>query len=240
MLGLIQSDASIWEHKGHINVVIKSTKRELIDLFTQTFQEYLDKTYIIEKEETSPMGIKARETKVLGYVRKHSPQRPLFEFLLKYKDKLPPFETEEQLIAFLAGLFDGDGSIVIKRVKDKSKYFKYYVYLRWHSINKAKLESILSEIHKFGYEANVIRDGKSGSAKQKYAIYIHQRDKLKLIELINKLLKYVKHEKRKFRLKIALEMLKVISQSSVKNIQTQRKLHELWLLYRSTVKNLRK
>ena len=232
MLGLIQSDASIWLHKGQINIVIKSTKRELIDLFIQTFEKYLDKMYVVETEETSPLGIKSRQTKVLGYVRKHSPQRHLFEFLLKYKDELPPFEDEEQLIAFLAGLFDGDGSIVIaKKRKRHSDYFA--ILIRWHSINRAKLIDILNEIHRFGYSASVIRNGISGSMKQKYAIFMHQRDKASLIKFIEKLLKYVRHRKRKARLEIALEVLKIIAQQSVKKPDVQRKLSELWKKYRN-------
>jgi len=95
-----------------------------------------------------------------------------FDFLLQSFEQTSSRiqESETSIIAYLSGLLDADGSIVLTK-----QFGKVYLFLVYNNSNKRMLEWIQGHVKRWGYFCNLQINKKAGGRTKKYGI-IHRSD----------------------------------------------------------------
>lgn len=162
----------------------------MFELFKNIFGGYVDNIY--EKHYSHGKIVNVPSIRLIGRITRRNPHHSKFLEILEIKKNYSLIRnyinSKEETLWFFLGLFDGDGSIVIRKsgvpfVRITQTNYEFLSFLRRLLINN-------------GVTVTLIKDGTSGSGKQKWAINIAKKSLLEVVEFIAK---HSKHKERKMR-----------------------------------------
>ena len=185
MMGLCATDIFVRRLGEQIEVIVGSTRQEILEIFEEVFGKYtkVNSTDTIDKKTGLPMSYR------------YAILDPSFEFLLSSKKSVP--ENEEELYAYIAGAIDGDGNIRFrKRIKTGEGE------IRILNTDKTWLEKMRCKLLKYNYHPCVHKNG------AEFALSIYR--KRDIIRLGRKVINYMKNKTRKQKLQELLGNMQVI------------------------------
>ena len=224
MMGLCATDISVKRLGKQIEILVGSTRQEILKVFEETFGRYgkINSTSTIDKRTGKLANYK--------YMLLHSS----FKFLLFSKQNIP--RNEIQLYAYIAGAIDGDGNI-----RFRNRISTGEGEIRIYNTDRNWLEKIKYELLKYGYHPTVHKSG----AEYVLSIY-RKRD---IMKIGKELVKFMKNKTRKRKLLEMLSNIRIAKKEykrGVVNIDlllkyieqglSQRQIAEKFGVHRTTIK----
>jgi len=164
LLGLRHGDLSVFNPFGDaIRVSVSTTHPAMAQLFTKLFSPY---GHVYQHPRYK------KDTKTYEWNLNAILDRS-FDFLLQNFEQTTSRiqESEASLIAYLSGLLDADGSIVVTN----DQFGKVTLFLDFYNSNKRILEWIEQHVKRWGYFCSLRINKKGGVRTKKYGI-IHRTD----------------------------------------------------------------
>lgn len=180
MIGLSLADLYVFKPKNHVNkllIRLSTTKYCMIKLMDEVFGKYCKKRLREEKK-----GFKGKALVYEALVR-----YDVFSFLLNKKYPTWVENSGDRFFSFLAGLFDGDGHVNIR------KDGRIAIGISMKNLNI--LQRIVIMLNAYNIKAKIYHC----RSKDYYNLEINERKSC--IKLAKKLVKYSKHGERLKKLK---------------------------------------
>ena len=196
IIGIVLADYSVERHKNMVRVKICSTKDETIKIAYELFSRFTDNILVLNTKTP-----RDKPERLVTFTLNKS-----FSFLLHVKhnwkqiiEKLETLYGEEIFWSFLAGLIDGDGSIIISK---SGRWTKYRIYVIQK--NKSMLENLAILLTKHGIKKHRI----TKKEIQKNIFRLEVYGKSDCVKIYSRILPYLRYKHKIERAKKILKETK--------------------------------